>query len=250
MKFNSELKTGRLLKRYKRFFADIEYKGEVITAHTPNTGSLKTVPLSDTECWFSTSDDPKRKLKYTLEFIKTPTGWAGTNTRTPNVIVGEALEEGLKGNFKNIQAELKISEKTRIDFVLWNWSGDASAKPTKLKYPNYLEDPNLELKFVEVKNVTMQKDSTALFPDGVTSRGTKHLNELIDLKLKGFESQIIFCVQREKSKAFNVAGDIDPLYAKTLKDAASKGVQISAYAAEMNKKKVSLNWTDPLKIEI
>ena len=153
MNFKPVLRKGKLLKRYKRFFADIEFKGEVITAHVPNTGSLKTIPLSETNCLFSSTDDPKRKLKHTLEFINTPTGLAGTNTRTPNSVVYEALLEGLKGDFDHVQPELKISDSSRVDFVLWSWLGKPEYKPKKLKHPEYLKNKNLKLKFIKSKIV-------------------------------------------------------------------------------------------------
>lgn len=250
MKFKNTLQKGTLLKRYKRFFADIQFNDEIITAHTPNTGSMKTIPLSETDCYFSTSDDPKRKLKYTLEFINTPSGLAGVNTRTPNVITHEALLDGLKGGFQFVQPEVKISDKTRIDFVLWNWLGDKELKPKKLKYPDYLDDPDLELHFIEVKNVSMATNTTASFPDGVTERGTKHLNELMGLQSKGFSTEVLFVIQRENVDSFEAAVDIDPVYSQTLIEANKSGVKISAYKAEMTNKKVCLNWADSVNINL
>jgi len=250
MDFKPALKKGKLLKRYKRFFADIEFKGETLVAHVPNTGSLKTVPLTDTDCYFSTSDDPKRKLKYTLEFIKTPTGLAGTNTRTPNTIVHEALLEGLKGEFDFVQPELKISDSSRIDFVLWSWLGKKGEEPKKLKYPDFLKDKKLKLHFIEVKNVTMAEGDTALFPDGVTERGKKHLDELAALSKKKFSTEILFTAQRENVKNFAVAKEIDPKYFEAFKKALDAGVEANAYRVEMDKKKARLNVADPLKIKI
>ncbi len=250
MNFKNTLQKGTLLKRYKRFFADIEFKGEVITAHVPNTGSMKTIPLTDTDCYFSTSDDPKRKLKYTLEFINTPSGLAGVNTRTPNTIVHEALLEGLNTDFENVQPEVKINDKTRIDFVLWTWIGDKEKEPKKLKYPDYLNDENLKLHFIEVKNVSMAEDSLASFPDGVTERGTKHLNELIDLQGDGYTTEILFVVQRENIKSFTPAADIDPVYTETLKKAHKENVKISVFPTEMTNKKVRLKWTDSVDIKL
>jgi sugar fermentation stimulation protein A len=248
--FKPALKKGKLLKRYKRFFADIEYKSETLVAHVPNTGSLKTVPLKDTDCYFSASNDPKRKLKYTLEFINTPTGLAGTNTRTPNTIVHEALLNGLKGEFDFIQPELKISDSTRIDFVLWSWLGKKGEEPKKLKYPDFLKNKKLKLKFIEVKNVTMAEDETAFFPDGVTERGKKHLDELAALSKKGFPTGIIFTVQREDIKIFSIAESIDPKYFAAFHKAITAGVKAMAYKVMMNKKKVYLDVADPLQIKI
>jgi len=248
--FKPALKKGKLLKRYKRFFADIEHKGEVLTAHVPNTGSLKTVPLSDADCYFSTSDDPKRKLKYTLEFIKTPTGLAGANTRTPNAIVHEALLEGLKGNFDFVQPELKISDSSRIDFVLWSWLGEQKDCPKKLKYPDFLKNKKLKLHFVEVKNVNMVDGNTALFPDGVTERGRKHLDELAALSKKKFSTEILFTVQREQITQFSIAKDIDPKYYEAFQKALKAKVKATAYTVSMDKKKVFLNTENPLKIAL
>lgn len=250
MDFKNTLKKGTLLKRYKRFFADIKFNGEVIVAHVPNTGSMKTIPLTGTDCYFSSSDDPKRKLKHTLEFIQTPTGLAGVNTRTPNTIVHEALLEGLNTDFENVQPEVKIDEKTRLDFVLWTWTEDKELAPKKLKYPDYLGDPNLKLHFIEVKNVSMASDKVASFPDGVTSRGTKHLNELIDLKEKGYSGEILFVIQRENVKSFEPAVEIDPIYADTLVKAKARGIKISAFAAEMTNKKVRLKWADSIQTNL
>jgi sugar fermentation stimulation protein A len=236
MQYSKPLEKGTLLKRYKRFFADINYKGEVITAHLPNTGSLKTVPLKNSQCFFSTSDDPKRKLKYSLELIETESGFAGVNTRIPNIIVAEALENKLiHKNYKYHQAEVKISDKSRIDFVL------SKKEPLKkLKYPDYLKDESLDLHFIEVKNVTMLEGQTAYFPDGVSERATKHLHELMKLKELGYSAEVLFTVQRENAKEFSPAKDLDPVYAKTLKEAKDCGVKISAYQVQLNKNEVLL----------
>lgn len=241
MNYKNKLSEGTLLKRYKRFFADIEYQGEVITAHLPNTGSLKTVPLENTPCLFSKSDDPKRKLAYTLEMIKTENDWAGVNTRVPNTIVGEAIDDGLVKGFNSFQGEVKISEKTRIDFVLYNKS-EENEKIKKLKYPDYFKKFKKEdLYFIEVKNVTMKNESTALFPDGVTSRGTKHLEELTELKKQGFQTELIFTIQRQDCKDFKIAGDIDPAYEKAIKNAIKAGVKVSAYDVCLTPTEVKLN---------
>ena len=236
MEFTKPLQKGTLLKRYKRFFADIDFKGEVITAHLPNTGSLKTVPLKETECFFSTSDDPKRKLKYSLELINSELGLVGVNTRIPNIIVGEALaNKTIHKGYKYHQAEVKISDKSRIDFVL-----SKTAPNKKLKYPNYLESNDLDLHFIEVKNVTMLEEGTAFFPDGISERATKHLHELMNLKSKGYGAEVLFTVQRENVKEFSPAKGLDPVYAKTLKEAKAMGVKVSAYQVKMTKKEIFL----------
>lgn len=244
MKFQKPLQEGKLIKRYKRFFADIEFEGEIITAHLPNTGSLKTVPLKETNCRFSKSDDPKRKLAYTLEMIKTDAGWAGVNTRVPNQVVNESLASGdLHGDFDHFQAEVKISDKSRVDFVCWNGSNK------KLKYPDYLKDPEIkDLHFIEVKNVTMKEQAVAFFPDGVTDRGTKHLKELTELQQKGFTTEILFVVQRQKCEEFKIAEDLDPKYASAFSEALEVGVVANAYSAQLSKTKIELNVDEVLTL--
>ncbi len=250
MKYINSLTEGKLIKRYKRFFADIEYKGKVITAHLPNTGSLKTVPLENTNCLFSKSDDPKRKLAYTLEMIQTNDGWAGVNTRTPNTIVKEALESHLVKGFNHVQSEVKISESTRIDFVLFNFNNQ-NEKPPKLKYPHFFNDfKSKDLYFIEVKNVTMKEGTTAMFPDGITARGTKHLQELIELKEKGFSTELIFTIQRQNCSNFKIADHFDPTYDKKIKEAIKAGVKISAYEVKLSSTQVFLNTTKKIPVEI
>lgn len=243
MEFHPHLKCGKLLKRYKRFFADIEVDGEVVTAHLPNTGSLKTVPLTETECFFSSHDNPSRKLKHTLEVINSSSGLIGVNTRTPNQITDEALKKNtIHRNFSHHQAEVKISEKSRIDFVLWNSKSTDSAEPVikKLSYPEYLNNKDLDLHFIEVKNVTMAEDQTAMFPDGVSARALKHLEELMHLRSLGFGAEILFVIQRENVTEFKAASHIDPAYAKTLKKANDKGVIITALKTKISTEKIEL----------
>ncbi|MFP5519956.1 MAG: DNA/RNA nuclease SfsA, partial [Bdellovibrionia bacterium] len=166
MEFSRPLGEGIFVKRYKRFFTDIESQGEVLVAHTANTGSLKGVAIGGQPCRYSHSDNPERKLKYTLEMIQAPTGaWVGVNTATPNTIVKEALEGAVAGEgfafwqgYDGVKPEIKISAETRFDFGLLK-----AGKPQK---------------YIEVKNVTLAENGLALFPDSVTERGQKHLREL------------------------------------------------------------------------
>ena len=167
MKFKERLLQGTLIKRYKRFFVDIEYKNKIITCHCPNTGSMMGLLNKGNKVWFSTSDNPNRKLKYTLEIIKVKKKLVGINTLLTNKIVYEALNLKKINNlikFNNIKSEVKFSENTRFDFLLNN---------------------NSEKCFLEVKNVTLfRKEKIAEFPDAITSRGAKHLFELIKAKKK------------------------------------------------------------------
>lgn len=223
MKFLKPLQEGRFLKRYKRFFTDIDFKGETLIAHTANTGSLKGVALSGQPCLFSEAANPERKLKFSLEMIQAPTGaWVGVNTAVPNAIVKEALESAIAGKgflfwsgFTELKPEFKINAATRIDFGLFADSGKKK-------------------KLIEVKNVTLAEEGVALFPDSVTERGQKHLKELIQAKNEGHEAEIVFVVQRDDCTSFRAAGEIDPEYAKLLKEAAEAGVTIRALVAKLS----------------
>ena len=190
MEFNKKLLQGTLIKRYKRFFVDIKYKDKIITAHCPNSGSMMGLLDKGNKVWFSKSNDPKRKLKYTLEIIEVKNEKIGINTLLTNKIVFEALDNRkIKSliKFKNIKREVRFSDKTRFDFFLSN---------------------NKEKCFLEVKNVTLLREKkVAEFPDAITSRGTKHLNELCEAKRKGFQSYILYLIQRENCDSFKIAKD-------------------------------------------
>ncbi|MCJ8276639.1 MAG: DNA/RNA nuclease SfsA, partial [Bdellovibrionales bacterium] len=206
MRFEETLQEGRFIKRYKRFFTDIEFNGKTIVAHCPNTGSMKGLKNEGSPCLFSTTDDPKRKLKHTLQAVKTPTSWVGVNTGLPNKLVMELFKENpLKHwkKFDSAQAEVKISDKSRIDMVLWN-SKDRDVKKWSLKN---LTPP---LHLIEIKNVTLAEDGVAMFPDAVTTRGQKHLDEMMELMEKGYTCEMVYVVQRQDCKRFKTADEIDP----------------------------------------
>ena len=203
---------GIFLKRYKRFFADIEWKGQVITAHVANTGSLKTCGEAGSPCLFTVSDDPKRKLKYSLQMMQAPSGsWVGINTSLPNQLVKEALESKLLPQWKDwdeVQPEFKINAETRLDFRL-----------RKIKSEKY--------HYIEVKNVTLMREGVAQFPDAVTTRGQKHLREMMSLIAQGHTAELVFVVQREDVQAFATADDIDPDYGKILREAVKAGIKVT-----------------------
>ena len=192
MKFKEKLLQGTLIKRYKRFFVDINYQNKTITAHCPNSGSMMGLLNKGNSVWFSEASNPERKLKYTLEIVNTDKNLIGINTHLTNKIVLEALnQKKVKSlvKFDNIKTEVKFSEKTRFDFLISN---------------------NTEKCFLEVKNVTLVRNNkVAEFPDAITSRGAKHLKELIRAKKKGFESYMLYLIQREDCKSFKIAEDID-----------------------------------------
>ncbi len=237
MKFETPLSEGLFQKRYKRFFTDIEVDGETITAHCPNTGSMMGLKEPGQACLFSTTDDPKRKLKHTLQMVKAPKSWVGVNTGLPNKLVKELFENSpLKHwqKFDSVQAEVKINDKSRIDLVLWNSKKHPDIK--KWSHKN-LAAP---LHLIEVKNVTLAEDGVALFPDAVTTRGLKHLDELIELTQKGFTCEMVYVIQRSDCKTFKAADHIDPEYASKLNEAKKAGVLITPLPCKMTKKEVVL----------
>ncbi|SVC88201.1 uncharacterized protein METZ01_LOCUS341055 [marine metagenome] len=224
MKFKERLLQGTLIKRYKRFFVDIKYKNKIITGHCPNTGSMMGLLNKGNKIWFSRSDNLSRKLKYTLEIIKVGKKMIGINTLLTNKIVFEALSQKKIKNFvkfNNIKPEVKFSDKTRFDFLI---------------------SDNKEKCFLEVKNVTLsRKDKIAEFPDAITSRGTKHLKELIIAKQRGFESYILYLIQREDCKSFRIAKDIDEDYKIAFDKALKKGVKIICYDCKISTEEIKLN---------
>ena len=228
MKFDPPLIRGTLLKRYKRFMADIELEdGKVVTAHCANSGSMLSVNEPGAEVWVTHVDDPKRKLKYTWQMIKIGEGLVGINTGHPNRIVAEAIEAGeieeLSG-YDSLKREQKYGQNSRIDILL-----EGKSKP---------------MTYVEVKNVTMrrhlEKGSPVEFPDGVTARGTKHLKELADMVSAGHRAVMFYLVQRNDADQFVIAEDIDPEYAATLREVRAKGVETICYACELTPQNIEI----------
>ena len=193
MIFKNKLISGQLIKRYKRFFVDIRIKNQIVTAHCPNTGSMRGLLKKGNKVWLSKSDNPNRKLKYTLEIIEDEKSKVGVNTHSANKIVKHALQNNLIRQFKNIleiKAETKFGSNTRFDFLINNKNNKA---------------------FIEVKNVTLsRKKKLAEFPDAVTSRGLKHIKELINASKKNYKIYILFLIQRNDCESFTIAKDIDP----------------------------------------
>ena len=224
MKFKERLLQGTLVKRYKRFFADIKYKNKIITAHCPNSGSMMGLLDKDNKAWFSISDNPNRKLKYTLEMLEIKNKKVGINTLSTNKIVLEALKHKKiysLNKFNHIKTESKFSDGTRFDFLLSN---------------------NKEKCFLEVKNVTLLREKKiAEFPDAITERGTKHLNELCNAKKKGYQSYILYLIQRENCDSFKIAKDIDEKYKIAFTKALKSGVKILCYDCKLNSEEIKLN---------
>jgi sugar fermentation stimulation protein A len=237
MKFEKPLVEGILLRRYKRFFADVEINGEVVVAHVPNTGSMKGCNEAGSPCLVSPASNPERKLKYTLEMVKTPTSWVGVNTSYPNHLVRELWASKTQdrwSDFDNCQLEVKISKETRLDIALWNGARQTQVKNAKL---TAIQPP---LHFIEVKNVSLAENGHALFPDAVTERGQKHLRELMNLIEQGFTCELVFVVQRQDCETFSPADDIDPEYGKLLREAQKKGLIISPHPCDMTPEHIVL----------
>ena len=223
MIFNKKLISGEFVKRYKRFFVDVKINNKIITAHCPNTGSMMGLLSANNKVWLSKSENPERKLKYTLQIIENKKSMVGVNTHLTNKIVLEALEENsikeLK-NLDNIKSEVKFCKNTRFDFLI---------------------SKNNKKIFVEVKNVTLsRKKGVAEFPDAVTARGLKHISELINASKRGFETYLLFLIQRNDCNQFKIAQDIDTDYYKLLKESEKK-LNIICYDCKFSPKGIKLN---------
>ena len=224
MDFENKLIPGLFIKRYKRFFVDIKINNQVITAHCPNTGSMYGLLKKGNKVWVSKSNNPKRKLKFTLEIIEDNKSKVGVNTHSANKIVHQALQENLIEEFNNIleiKPETKFGTNTRFDFLIINKKNKA---------------------FIEVKNVTLSRQKEiAEFPDSVTIRGLKHLNELIKASKKSYKIFILYLIQRDDCKIFKIAKDIDLNYANALDKAVKKNLNILCYDCKFSSKGIKLN---------
>jgi sugar fermentation stimulation protein A len=230
MEFDQELQPGILIRRYKRFLADIQLeKHKIITVHCANTGSMLGCSEPGSPVMISRSDNPARKYPHTLEMVQTVTVWVGVNTAMTNRLVREALENGVLefGKLDAITQEVKTSDKTRLDFLL--------------------EQHGKKI-FMEVKNCSLAENRVAMFPDAVTARGTKHLRELGALKQQGHMAIVLFCVQRSDADCFMAASHIDPLYAETLCKVARDGVMVLACQADVTPREIRISRMLPVKI--
>lgn len=225
MQFQAPTMTGKIIKRYKRFLADIKLdNGEEITAHIANTGSMKTCWEPGWPALLTHYPNSDRKLKYSVEMLHNGETWIGVNTSASNKIVEEALRnKQIRGltSYPEIKREYKVV-KSRIDFFLSQSN----------QFPDY---------YLEVKNVTLADHNKALFPDAVSTRGQKHLVELTELVQKGFRAGIFFLVQREDVNKFYPAKHIDAEYYELLKTAKSNGVDIHVYQCSLDKKQIIIN---------
>lgn len=233
MKFDPPLMQGTLIKRYKRFLADITLPdGSELTLHCPNTGSMKNCNEPGSAVWFSDSGNPKRKYRHTWEIVSVgEQGLAGINTGRANALVKEAIEAGsipeLIG-YANIRSEVKYGEEnSRIDLLL--------------------ESPE-QLCYVEIKNLTLGDGDIGYFPDAVTERGRKHLRELEVMVQQGHRAVLFFCVQHTGVTVARPADHIDPKYGEALRHAHAAGVEIIAWQCEINEREIRV--ARPLPVEL
>ena len=224
MEFTKSLIKGKLIKRYKRFFVDVKINKEIVTAHCPNTGSMKGLLDKGNQVYLLKNDNPKRKLKYGLELIQAKKNLVGINTHIANRIVEHGLNNNLINELKNsdnIKSEVFFNKETRFDFLI---------------------EKNKQKIFVEVKNVTLLRNKkTAEFPDTITTRGSKHLLTLIDAIKKGYKTYLIFLVQIQNVNNFKIAKDIDEEYYKNYLIAKKAGVNFLAYGCKISSKKIYID---------
>ena len=217
MIYSAPLEPGILLKRYKRFLADVKLEdGTQVTVHCPNSGSMLSCSNLGSSVYISKSSKAQRKYPFTLEMTRHDSAWIGINTSLTNSLVVEAIKNGDIRELRNpdsIQQEVKVSHESRLDVLL-----------TK----------GVRKIFIEIKSCTLVVDQCAMFPDAVTSRGTRHLQELARLVRQGQEGILFFLVQRMDAVFFRPAAHIDPVYAKTLAEVHRQGVQILVYQAAVS----------------
>ena len=224
MNFEDKLISGQLIKRYKRFFVDVKVGNKIVTAHCPNTGSMQGLLEKNNKVWLTKSANPKRKLKYTLQIIENQSAKVGINTHMTNKITLEALNSSIIEKFKNFETlkqEVNFGSNTRFDFLI--------TEGTKKS-------------FIEVKNVTLsRKNGVAEFPDAVTSRGLKHIQELLKANQKGYEIYLLYIIQRDDCNKFELAKDIDPKYCELLVKAVKKNLNVLCYDCKFSSKGIKLN---------
>jgi len=217
MQIEQPVVLGRLVKRYKRFLTDVEMEdGSVLTAHCPNTGSMKGCLEEGARVALRDSQDPKRKLRHTFQTIEVGGTWVNVDTGLPNALAYEAVAAGLIDEltgYETLRREVKYGTNSRIDLLL--------------------EDDERGRAYVEVKNTTLAHGDLAMFPDAVTSRGLKHLLELAKVVEEGHRGVMLFCVSRSDVERFTAADEIDPAYGKALREVAGAGVELLAYSTKV-----------------
>ena len=231
MIFKDKLISGHFIKRYKRFFVDVKIGSKIVTAHCPNTGSMLGLLKKGNRVWLSKSDNLNRKLKFTVQIIEDRKTKVGINTHLTNkIVLNSLLAKEIKDfrNFSTIRREVKFGENTRFDFLVINGNKKV---------------------FIEVKNVTLSRHKgIAEFPDAVTSRGLKHIKELLNAKKEGYDIYLFYVVQRDDCNKFELAKDIDPEYCELLVKAVKKKLKILCFDCKFSSKGIKLNREIKIKI--
>lgn len=234
MKFAQPLVPGRLVRRYKRFLADVRLEtGEEVTAHCANPGAMLGVAEPGGRVWLEPAGDPKRKLRWSWRLLELGDGhWVGIDTGIPNKVVGEALRAGTVAPFAaycEIRPEMRYRERSRVDFLA--------------------RGEGLPDAYIEVKNVHLRREGVwAEFPDSVTARGAKHMADLAAMAAEGHRAAVLFCVQRDDCEAMRLAGDLDPAYVAAFGEAIAAGVEAHAYRCELGVWGISLDRPLPLAL--
>ncbi|WP_417457487.1 DNA/RNA nuclease SfsA [Kordiimonas sp.] len=236
MKFEHTLQKGTLIKRYKRFLADVELpSGEVVVAHCANSGSMLGCKAPGSTVWLSPNTNPKAKLNWRWEMLDVNGALVGINTSRPNAIVEEAILNGdiaeLSG-YRSLRREVKYGTASRIDILLEDPQNTDAAQKC----------------YVEVKNVTLRVEDEAQFPDSVTTRGAKHLRELMDMVAEGHRAVMVYLVQRGDCEVFAPAAHIDKVYAETLGEAAKAGVELLCYTCDLSEEAINVAGTLPIRL--
>lgn len=238
MKFKKQLIHGRLVRRYKRFLADVILDdGTEVRAHCTNSGSMKSCLEENAEVWLSPADDPRRKTRFTWEMIRINGDWVGINTSNPNALAMEWVSSGRVPGLEGItglRREVKW-EDSRFDLYGEYAENDSGAEKERSC-------------FIEVKNVSLKEGERALFPDAVTARGRKHLNTLIRVKKAGMRAVMLYVVQRMDVRIFSPARNIDPAYGKALDEAVRKGVEVIVVQARVTPRSIEYHRVLPVEL--